>query len=123
MADQTIKILLADDSAFMRKVLMDILKEAGYNNFVESEDGESCIAMFNSEKPGLIILDIIMPKKSGITVLKEIGPKGANIIIVSIVGQEQMIMDAKKNGAKDFLTKPFTKEDVIATVNKVVADI
>jgi len=122
MADKSIKILLADDSAFMRKVLMDILKEAGYSNFVECEDGNDCLSKFNSEKPDLLLLDVIMPNKSGLEVLKELGA-GANAIMVSAVGQDQMIAEAKQGGAKDYIVKPFKREEVIAIVDRVVSGI
>lgn len=109
--DKKIKVLLADDSAFMRKVLKDILEGIGFTNFVEAENGVEAIEKFNAEKPGLVMLDIIMPTKNGIDVLKEIGGK-APVIVVSAVGQDGMIEEAKTLGAKDYIIKPFDRAQV-----------
>jgi len=117
--DNKIKILLADDSAFMRKILKDILVGMGFSSFVEAGDGKEAIAQFEAEKPGLVLLDVIMPQMDGIEVLKAIGQK-ANVIIVSAVGQEQMIEEAKGHGAKGYIVKPFDKKQVEEEVKKVL---
>lgn len=113
------KILIADDSAFMRKVLMDILKEEGFSTFVECATGKECVAKFEAEKPDLCLLDIIMPEMDGLEVLKSIGAK-AKVIMVSAVGQDSMIAEAKQNGAKGYIVKPFEKAQVVAEVGKVL---
>lgn len=109
--DKKSKVLVADDSAFMRKVLMDILQGLGFTNFIEAESGVEAVEKFNSEKPDLVMLDIIMPIKNGIDVLKEIG-KSAKVIVVSAVGQESMIEEAKTLGAIDYIIKPFDRAQV-----------
>jgi two-component system chemotaxis response regulator CheY len=113
------KILLADDSAFMRKVLIDILTEEGFSNFMECGTGKECLAKIESEKPDLLLLDIIMPEIDGLEVLKSVG-KRVNTIIISAVGQESMIAEAKQNGAKGYLVKPFEKKAVVAEIQKVL---
>lgn len=113
------KVLLCDDSAFMRKVLKDILTQAGLTNFVEAENGREAIDKFRSEKPDLVLLDIIMPEIDGIAVLKEIG-KEAKVIVVSAVGQDQMIEEAKQFGALGYIVKPFEKDKVMEEVKKVL---
>ncbi|MDD4531485.1 MAG: response regulator [Candidatus Pacebacteria bacterium] len=115
----TKKILIADDSAFMRKVLIDILTENGFSVFVECANGNEALEKFASEKPDLCLLDIIMPEKDGLEVIKEIG-RQANIIVISAVGQDSMISEAKQNGAKGYLIKPFEKEQVVAEVKKIL---
>jgi two-component system chemotaxis response regulator CheY len=109
--EKSSKVLLADDSAFMRKVLKDILEGIGFTNFIEAENGVEAIEKFNAEKPSLVMLDIIMPVKNGIDVLKEIGKK-AQIIVVSAVGQDGMIEEAKTLGAVDYIIKPFDRAQV-----------
>ncbi len=113
------KILIADDSAFMRQVLIDCLKVEGYNNFVECENGLQCIEKFESEKPDLVLLDLIMPEMDGIEVLKKIGSK-AKIIVISAIGQNKMIDDAKKYGAKGFIIKPFDQAKINEEINKIL---
>jgi len=116
------KILIADDSAFMRKILMNILNKAGYSEVIEATNGEETVDKYKSEKPALILLDIIMEKKDGIEVLKEIkaSDKNVKIVMVSAVGQEQMVKEALNFGAEDFVVKPFNASKVEQTVKKVL---
>lgn len=106
------KILIVDDSAFMRKVLRDIFESAGYSNFTEAGNGREAIEKFTSEKPDFIFLDMIMPEYNGMDVLREIG-KIAKIIVVSAVGQQEMITEAKSLGALDYVVKPFDRDQVL----------
>ena len=114
-----IKILICDDSSFMRKVLMDILRKAGFTNFAEAGNGKEAIEMYNSEKPDLVLLDIMMPEASGIEVLQQIGSE-ATAIVISAIGQDSMIEDAKKNGAKGYIIKPFENDKVLDEIKNVV---
>lgn len=119
MSQTNIKIMTADDSAFMRKILIDILNGAGYTTIIEAENGVQAIEKFHSEKPDLVLLDIIMPEKDGLEVVKTIG-KEANVIMVSAVGQESIIKDAMTFGAKGFIVKPFEKDKVVAEIKRVL---
>ena len=114
------KILIADDSQFMRHILKDMLNAAGYMDTVECADGNECLARFNAEKPDLVLLDIIMPDLDGIEVLKKIG-KSAKVVVISAVGQEKMIDQAKSLGALDYIVKPFDNVKVIEVVKKILA--
>lgn len=114
-----IKILLCDDSSFMRKVLKDILEKAGFKTFVEAGTGTEAIAKYESEKPDLVLLDIMMPEASGIEVLQKIGST-ATAIVISAIGQDTMIDDAKKNGAKGYIIKPFENDKVLEEIKRVM---
>ena len=112
------KILIADDSQFMRTNLKDILKGEGHE-IIESADGKEALEKFEAEKPDLTLLDIIMPEVDGMEVLKKIG-KEAKIIVISAVGQEKMVDEAKNFGALDYIVKPFENEKVLEIVKKVL---
>ncbi len=114
------KILLADDSAFMRKVLSDILVKNGYQELIEAENGNQAIEKYNAEHPDLVLLDIIMPEKDGIAVIKEIAPQGAKVLVISAVGQDDMIGQAKTSGAQGYIVKPFEEEQVMTEVKKIL---
>lgn len=114
------KILVADDSQFMRKVLSDILNKNGYTDIVEAADGSEAIAKFDAEKPDLVLADIIMPNIDGMEVLKNLVPKGAKVIIVSAVGQDEMIAQAKTIGALGYIVKPFEEKQVVEEVAKAL---
>ena len=113
------KILIADDSQFMREVLKGLLHDAGYADTPECTDGKECIAKYTSEKPDLILLDIIMPEMDGIEVLKKIGHE-AKVVVISAVGQEKMLEEAKKLGALDYIVKPFDEKKVLEVIRAVL---
>lgn len=119
MEKKDAKILIADDSLFMRTIIRQILTDDGYRNFIECEDGQLCLTAYESQSPDLIILDLIMPVMNGVEVLRQIGAQ-ANVMIISAMGQDQMIDDARKYGAKEYLTKPFLKETVTQKVNALI---
>jgi len=114
------KVLVTDDSAFMRKVLVDILNKNGYTETIEAQDGKEAIEKFNSEKPDLVLLDVIMPEMDGLEVLKQIVPLGAKAIVISAVGQETMMTQAKDFGAKGYIIKPFDESKVLEEIKKVL---
>lgn len=113
------KILTADDSAFMRKVLIDILKEAGAEVIIEASNGREAVEKFHSEKPDLVLMDIIMPEMDGMEALKSIG-KEAKVIMITAVGQEGVINEAKEHGAAGYILKPFDKVKVVEEITKVM---
>lgn len=119
------KILIADDSLFMRKILKDILSKEEKYEIVEAESGAKTLAQYGKEKPDLVLLDIIMPEgvEEGLMVLREIrksNPK-ACVIMITAVGQDVMIEECKKLGAKDHIVKPFDDKHVIETVEKYLS--
>lgn len=116
------KILLVDDAAFMRMMLKNTLTQAGYTDLIEAEDGVKAVEAYTAEKPDLVFMDITMPNKDGLETLKEIKAMdpGATIVMCSAMGQETMVMDSIKSGAKDFIVKPFKPERVLSTVEKIL---
>ncbi|HNT30094.1 MAG TPA: response regulator [bacterium] len=112
------KILVSDDSAFMRSIITNTLREAQYTDIVEAEDGEEAIALYRSEKPDIVLLDINMPKLDGLSVLETIAPEGATVIMISAIGQQKFIDKALETGAKDFFIKPYAiKTDLVSKIN------
>jgi len=114
------KILIVDDSLFMRKILKDILPEK-YDIF-EAESGSKALEQFNEEKPDLVLLDIIMPhgEEEGLRVLREMiktDPE-LKVIMITAVGQDAIIGECKKLGVKDYIVKPFDSKLVVETVEK-----
>lgn len=116
------KILIVDDAAFMRMMVKDNLKKAGYGEFLEAGDGEDAVVKYTENQPELVLLDITMPLKDGIQTLqtiKQINPK-AKVIMCSAMGQESMVVEAIKLGALDFIVKPFKPDRLIQTVKNVL---
>ena len=115
------KVLIADDTALMRKMIRDALPSEDYEIVGEATSGDKAVELFKELQPDVIILDINMPKMNGIDALDEIMKidKNAKVIMCSDQKYEAMIMHALKKGAKDFVVKPFTSYDIFLAVKKI----
>lgn len=115
-------VAVVDDSKMSRKILRNILEEAGYAVIAEATDGEEGIAVYMQYKPDILTLDITMPNMDGIEALREIMSvdKKARVIMISAAGQQQKIIEALKIGAEKFITKPFEPNDVIANIDGIL---
>ena len=116
------KILLVDDAAFMRKMIKDTLSKNGYTDIFEAVDGADAVEKYGEVGPDLVIMDITMPNMDGLEALKAIRAKdgNANVVMCSAMGQESMVMDAVRSGAKDFIVKPFKPDRVLKTVTSIL---
>lgn len=114
------KILVVDDSAFMRKILRDLLTELGYTDVAEAALGKQALVEFEEKKPDVVLLDVILPDMSGDKVLDKIMEKDPNakVIMVTAVGQKPMMDECMKSGAKNYIVKPFDKEKIEAELKK-----
>ena len=118
----TKKILIVDDAAFMRLTIKNILLKAGYEIAGEAENGDDAINKYQSLKPDLITMDIVMLGKDGIQTVKELIQidSKAKVIMVSAMGQQALIVDAIQAGAKGFILKPFSEEAVLEEIKRVL---
>ena len=116
------KILIADDAAFMRMRSSTLLKELGHE-VVEVEDGAQAVEAYKGEPFDAVLLDITMPVMDGMEALKQIithDPE-AKVAMVTAMGQQKVIMEAIKAGAKDFVVKPFDSDRIQAALWKLVS--
>lgn len=116
------KILITDDAVFMRMILGNMLKEAGYE-ICEAQNGLDMLEKYEIEQPDLVLLDITMPELDGINALRRLKEKHpeAKAIMCSAMGQQAMVIDAIRSGAYDFVVKPFEKSKVLGSIRKVLA--
>lgn len=116
------KILIVDDAAFMRMMLKDIFTKAGYEVVGEATNGNEAFVKYEELRPDLVTMDITMPECDGLDGLSKIISKDSNarVIMCSAMGQQAMVLDAIKRGAKDFIVKPFQAEKVVESVKKVL---
>lgn len=116
------RVLIVDDAAFMRMMIKDILEKNGYEVCGEAQNGLVAVEMYNKEKPDIVTMDITMPDMDGIEAVKNIraSDPNAKIIMCSAMGQQSMVMDAIKAGAKDFIVKPFQADRVLEAVKKAI---
>lgn len=116
------KIMLVDDAAFMRMMIKKALSSSGYNDFIEAQDGAEAVKKYSEEKPDMVIMDITMPNMDGLQALKKIreGDPNAKVVMCTAMGQESMVVDAIKSGARDFVVKPFDAKRIVKTVNDIL---
>ncbi|MCD7866389.1 MAG: response regulator [Clostridiales bacterium] len=112
------KVLLADDSVFMRKLLSDILIGAGYCAIEEVGNGADAIRRYLEWKPDLVLMEVVMPEINGMKVLKEIraADAEANVIMCSSVSLQEIVTEVLRNGARDYIIKPFSPERLLDAV-------
>ena len=111
------KILIVDDALFMRAKIKKILNTMDCE-IVEAGNGEEGYQAFELLRPDLVLLDISMPVMNGIDALEKMVRLDSSIPVVmcSAIGQDTQVMNAINLGAKEFITKPFTEEQIIKTV-------
>lgn len=115
------KIMIVDDSMYIRSVLTKILQDAGHTVCGEAQSSSEAIELYNELKPDVVTMDIIMPDMNGITAVKKIKSidPDAKIIMISAMEQKPLTMEAINAGANDYIVKPFTAEHVLAALKKV----
>ena len=118
-----LRVLVVDDTDFMRMTLRNVLERNGYEVVGEAATGVEAVELYQSLKPDLVTMDITMPEMDGITAIREImkmDPQ-ARIIVCSALGQKNMVIEALTAGAKDYLVKPFQPERVLEALEKLQA--
>ena len=113
-------ILIVDDAMFMRTMLKSILAKSGFNVVGEAGNGREALEKYKELKPDIVTLDITMPEVDGLQTVKDIiaYDRNAKVIMCSAMGQQAMVLEAIKSGAKDFIVKPFQPERVLEAINK-----
>ena len=123
MSNRGCRILIVDDASFMRTVLKDIVKANGLaSQIIEAADGVEGVRNYQKYKPDLVTMDINMPKADGIQALRAIMKldPGAKVVMVSSVEQKEIVQDAIRLGARDYVVKPFDRSSVPLVLNKVL---
>ena len=121
MADP--RFLIVDDFSTMRRIVRNLLKEIGYNNAEEAEDGVIALNMLKGSKFDFVVSDINMPNMNGFELLKSIkaeaGLKDIPVLMVTAEAKKEDIVAAAQGGAAGYIVKPFTK----ATLEEKLANI
>ncbi len=110
------RILIVDDEAQLRRALTRSLRGHEYD-VREAEDGASALSAFESFKPDVVLLDLMLPDMNGVDICRELRRKHQTpIIILSVLGAEEQKVAALDEGADDYLTKPFGMEELLARI-------
>jgi two-component system chemotaxis response regulator CheY len=127
MVEKNIKILVVDDFATMRKVVRNLLKQVGYEDIVEAEDGVMALRALKSQKIDVIISDWNMPNMSGLELLKAVRGDAelakTPFLMVTAEALQDNVVAAVKAGVSDYIVKPFTAEVLNEKIMKITEGI
>lgn len=117
------RVLIVDDAIFMRTMIGDILRQAGYEVVGEASTGAEAVQKYKEVKPDLVTMDIVMPDMGGIDAVREIMKIDANarILMCSAMGQQGLVVEAIQAGARDFVVKPFQPSRVLEAVQRILS--
>lgn len=118
------RILVVDDSDIIRMKCLKLLGEKGYE-VIEAANGVEALEKYQERKPDAVLLDIIMPLMDGMVTLREmkkIDP-AARVAMVTTISQRPIVMNALKEGARDFVVKPFREGRVLDTVQRLISKL
>ena len=125
--DMQLKILVVDDFATMRKVVRNLLKQGGYENIVEAEDGVTALKVLKSQKIDLVISDWNMPNMTGLELLKAVRAdedlKATPFLMVTAEALQDNVIAAVKAGVSNYIVKPFTAEVLNDKIKKILEKI
>jgi len=114
--DLSMKILVVDDFATMRRILKNVLKQIGFTNIGEADDGSTALAVLKKDKIDLIMSDWNMPKVSGLDLLKAVrsdeAMKATPFLMVTAEGQKDSVIQAVQAGVSNYVVKPFTADTI-----------
>ena len=121
--DLSMKILIVDDFATMRRIMKNILKQIGFSNIIEADDGTTALEELKKTAVDLIISDWNMPKMTGLDLLKQVrstdGLKDVPFLMVTAEAQKQNVIDAVQAGVTNYVVKPFTAEAISEKLEKI----
>lgn len=123
MVDKKMKFLVVDDFSTMRRIIKNLLKELGFSNFDEAEDGVVALTKLKNNKYDFVVTDWNMPNMTGIELLRAIrhdtGLKHLPVLMITAEAKKENIVEAAQAGASGYIVKPFTSAVLEEKLNKV----
>ena len=122
--DKNMRILVVDDFATMRKVIKNLLRQTGYQNVTEAEDGVVALKELRSQKIDFVISDWNMPNMTGIELLKAVRAdselSSLPFLMVTAESLKENVLEAVKAGVSNYIVKPFTAEVLSEKIEKII---
>ena len=122
-ADPNMKILVVDDMSTMRRIVKNIMKQLGFANVEEAENGQDALDKLKTESFGFVISDWNMPVMTGIDLLRAIRAddklKAIPVLMVTAEAQKENLVEAIKAGVSNYIVKPFTTEVLQEKMSKI----
>jgi len=117
-------VLIADDVSFVRKALRGLLEARGYRVVGEAASGTEAIELYRVLQPTFVTMDLVMPGMNGVQATKTLLSEypEARVIVVSSMGQEELIADAIRAGAREYVSKPFRETELHSAIEFALSD-
>jgi two-component system, chemotaxis family, chemotaxis protein CheY len=123
VTDQNMKILTVDDFSTMRRIIRNMLRQLGFTNILEAEDGAEALSLLQREKVDFVISDWNMPNMSGLDLLKAIRAdenlKPLPVLLVTAEALKENVLEAVKAGVNNYVVKPFTAETLKEKIDAI----
>lgn len=117
------KILIVDDFSTMRRIIKNLLRELGYTNTTEADDGSTALPMLQNGDFDFLVTDWNMPNMEGIELLKAIRAdarlKDLPVLMVTAEAKREQIIEAAQSGVNGYIVKPFTAETLREKIDKI----
>lgn len=121
--DKNMRVLVVDDFSTMRRIIKNILRQIGFNNIVEADDGTTAWEILNKDKIDFVVSDWNMPQMSGIELLRKVRSseefQDMPFLMVTAEAQQENIIEAVQAKVSNYIVKPFTAETLGAKIDKI----
>jgi two-component system chemotaxis response regulator CheY len=119
------RLLVVDDAMIMRKMIRDVAVEAGWEIAGEAGNGAEAVELYERLRPDLVTLDLVMPVMGGNEALRRIraADPEARVVVVTALDQKQTLIESIRDGAFDFIVKPFDRGRIVSLLDKVNARV
>ena len=118
------RIIIADDSSYMRETLRDILQDAGHDIIAEAVSGSNAVEIYKALLPDIVMLDMTIPGENVLETLQEILGTNENAVVIMLtaVGKPEKVLEALNAGARGYVTKPFDELSVMKAMRKAAEE-
>lgn len=119
------RLLVVDDAMIMRKLICGVALEAGWEVAGEAGNGAEAVALYDKLRPDLVTMDLVMPVMGGNEALRQIraADPDARVVVITALDQKQTLTESIRDGAIDFIVKPFDRERILGFLKKIRASL
>jgi two-component system chemotaxis response regulator CheY len=119
------RLLVVDDAMIMRKLIRDVAVEAGWELAGEASNGAEAVALYEQLRPDLVTMDLVMPIMGGNEALRRIraSDPDARVVVVTALDQKETLTESIRDGALDFIVKPFDRDRITGFLKKILASL
>lgn len=112
----SVRVIVAEDESIIRMDIVETMTENGFDVVAEADNGEDAVRLAHELKPGLIVMDVKMPKMDGISAAEEISKMGIPVVLLTAFSQAELVQRATEAGAMAYVVKPFTPNDLLPAI-------